>query len=274
MPPKWAHCCNWVSRFPRRDELPGSRRSTLRAFLAFEAHRSAGHLPAAQRPPPTRRTTLGFPVYRHWAGKQNNDIRVGNPSATGGRYCGLDLAWLARNASGEAVVDTSGRSRQQSSRMMSPPPGSHHHLTVTTGTSPHAEPKLAGSTSGRDQVDPHLQPGPRRHLAVQPQSTFDSRARGGHLDLEHAGHICEQPDRGRDRADTGSPANSRTIRRMHLRHVQAAPLHHLGWSLTAAIVLRVQCTPRAALTRVVGLQTIDKRHSRFKARVSASGRLS
>lgn len=158
MPPTWAHCCNWVSRFPRRYELPGSRLSTLRAFLAFEAldrpgtrsrHDDLLRREARCRASPRRewarppvgrswarmcsplRTKPRFTcgqvsnggvgaqydgdahreresVYQYWAGKQGNSAQVGALSATGSRYCGLDLAWSAGNASGIAVVDGAG----------------------------------------------------------------------------------------------------------------------------------------------------------------------
>ena len=50
-------------------------------------------------------------VYQHWAGERS-DTAPGTSSTLAPaevRYCGLDLAWSARNASGIAVVDGAGR---------------------------------------------------------------------------------------------------------------------------------------------------------------------
>lgn len=50
-------------------------------------------------------------VYQRWAGITGDNPRAAprTPAPVGARYCGIDLAWSARNASGIAVVDGAGR---------------------------------------------------------------------------------------------------------------------------------------------------------------------
>lgn len=50
-------------------------------------------------------------VYQHWAGEHSDTATATSRSLAPAkaRYCGLDLAWSARNASGIAVVDGAGR---------------------------------------------------------------------------------------------------------------------------------------------------------------------